>query len=747
MNGEDAAAPPPPEAPPPASADPPNTDPAAPRSNDPASNPLGSNARSASETYWRGRRSLRVDGPAAIIDDAVIGEMQVGDRFNVFVGRGLALTSGSVRTEMLDWVRNRYVEVPGYDRMLAELRDRQIIVLRGQPGTGRATTALHLLDVVAQGKVFRLDVGDELKSFGDKDFEPERGYVAELSRSATRSMNEQHLDTLRDLLKKKSCFCVLIADGDVHRHGGYVLLCPPPDQTALLERHTVCELMRDGGEARKDRLLELAATPPLRDALGPRPRPVETARMATLLARHGRGELSLREVEKHAAGFVHQQVAEWFMDARGTRRQDDVEEAMRLTSFRIALAVFNTSPYNLVADTADKLAKGFSASIAPHRTPRTPLFADDQQNRLPAARAHMVDGFQAFNQARVPVRLVEFEDDRFPVIVLRHLWEHHHTMRTTVVGWLKELSEDRRNAIWIRAAQAAGLLCALDFPYAFTQLIDPMVTAESAPHQLRFAAIALDQAAEDKKVQPIIDEWLLYWRRAGTREERWTAAATLGYEHGSRSIERTLDELRVLGTPSERQDALGTDDDISLVNVASHSVSQLFAFGEVQTVLDRLQQWIGSDRRSLRQLALWTVLHMTDLHGFDLELRVIAAGRRPPLPRHYERWPLLLALQERDQRLTERFAVLLRCTLRARDGDWVAKKFLGRWIRAGERDPDCLVALEHFLPTLVETKSDRCRLEHLINRMRKDWSDPLHDEVANRLERLLRPVLRWEKML
>ncbi|WP_344680556.1 hypothetical protein [Saccharopolyspora taberi] len=683
-----------------------------------------------------------MDGPAAVVTDADIRDMQIGDRYEVFIGQRLALTSGSVREEILEWVRDRYVAVHNYTRLMETLCDRRLVVIHGLPGTGRATTALRLLDEVASGKVFRLDLGKDLKSLSERDFDQDTGYVVELPLPAERTLTEANLDKLRDNLVKRSAFCVLISQGKRLRPddlGGYAHACEAPDADELLARHISREVRPDDEDGLEDRLLELAAGARVRDALGPAPRPAEIARMAGLLVQHGRADITLEEVERQGSLFVHHQVAEWFAEVRELRSETDLAEALRLAAFRISLAVFDGTPYHIIAEAGGKLAQHFLKTVNPYRDQRGSLFADDQNNRLPAARARVVGGYAAFGHVRISVHLAEYQDERFPVAVLRYVWENHHNMRDAMVEWLEQLSKDLRASVWIRAAQASGLLLALDFTYAFTKLIDPLIDEPEEGYEERqrmFAAVALDQAARDSRVRAAVEERLRTWRRRGEPSRRWTAAATLGYNLGRRAINTSLEELRILGTPAERRSALDEDDDEhGLANVASYSLSKLFAFGEMRSVLDCLATWIRSERSSLRWLALLTIVHIVALRGYDLRLLTLSASHEhPPLPASRDRWPLLLALREQDEQLTESFADLLRRALRCRGGNWIARELLGRWIRAAERDADCLDALAEFLPHLVSDDGDLRRLLYLLTRMRRDWSDPLPDDVATRLE-------------
>lgn len=710
--------------------------------------PHGADRRAFGEAYGRG--IFRTDGPMAFLRESKVRKQHIGDVYNFYGGTRAAVRSGTIRDDYLARIRTRYVMVPGYEVMYRILSDRRLLVLYGQPGTGRLTTAVHLLDELSPGRVARFDDGQDLTVLTVADFEEKRGYIAV---NEAASLTEALLDKLRDLVQARNCYCVVITELDqfkVHGLGGYALEYEPPDGSVLLERCIGAEVGTDDETDVEDLLRELAATPRLRAALGPAPRPAETAEMARLLVEFQHGKLTLEQVETQAAELVQRQVVEWFASLANARSSDLLKEALRLAAFRIALAVFNKSPYHIVAEAGVGLADGFIRTVSTTTSSsHSSLFSDDQARRLPSSRAEIVDGQAAFGQFGIPVGLAKYSDDRFPVVLLSYVWQHHHNLRAAMVDWLLNLSKDPRPTIWVRAAQATGLLCSLDFHFTYTRMISSAATARGRKRIRRrlFAAVALDQAARDERITRAISDRLKYWRRHGSEAQKWTAAAAFGYDLGRLSIDSTLEELRVLGTPTEQQATFDERNDRDLILISGYSLANLLAFGEVEPILRQLTVWITSERQSVRELAWWAVWYLIGLHGFDLNQSRMSAGRveRPPLPPSREGWPLLLALQDEKPALTEHIANLLWWHLRGRRADLVAKHLFGPWIRAGERDTECLHALIRFVPHLVHDDVDASRLRYLVTRLRRDWSDPLKDEAATLLEAAIHPTAPREE--
>jgi hypothetical protein len=714
------------------------------------SNPLGDEQRGFSNAFWQGQRFMSPEmsggGPSAHIGRADIRDLQIGNRTEIFIGHSVAATPGSVRDDVLDWVRSRYVEVPGYDDMAAILRDRRVLLLRGHPGTGRFTTGLHLLDEVASARLFRTDGKKAVSEPKKRDFPEEHaGYVAELSREDGVAVTEEQLDKLRDVMAARSAFCVLISDTDsrdVALFGGYAASYEPPDPDALLRRHAEEEVLPGDPPELEQRLTELRAADWVAKALGPRPRPMEVVRVAIRLAEHARGAMSRAEVEAEAAEAVRFQVSEWFAPLQAMKAGAEHDEAFQLAAFRIALAVLNESPYPMVAQAARQLGLKLIRASADKETKHASLFSDDHASRLPALRAEMCAGWTTFGTVRLSMELLAFHDGRYPQAILRYVWKNHQGMAGIVVEWLRELCAHVRPVVWVRAAQAVGFLGSLDFGEIFTNAIHPAAQSDDEEdfvaswYTRTAAAVALDQAAQhDETLSAAIHERLRSWRRTGSFAERWTAAATYGFVLGGRKVDDSLTALRVLGTPTERRQALADDelDDRALVVIAGLSIAKLFAFGESEAVLDRLETWIADRRISLRSLALSAIRQLATLYGFELDHPAIGAGRdASTVPERMKRWPLLLSVHVRNPELTMRIATLVRELLR-REGDQIAKQTLGKWIRQSERNAELLEVLADFIPHIVRDRADEQRLVYLLDRLTKDWAEPLRDDVADRL--------------
>ncbi len=90
---------------------------------------------------------------------------------------------GPVRREVITELISRYVPVTGYETFVKRLSNDGRLVLRGAPGTGRATTGLRLLAKLADN-VARFSPDTDLRALTAADLQPRSGYLLELNLSA-----------------------------------------------------------------------------------------------------------------------------------------------------------------------------------------------------------------------------------------------------------------------------------------------------------------------------------------------------------------------------------------------------------------------------------------------------------------------------------------------------------------------------------------------------------------------------------
>jgi len=738
--------------------------------NEPAGGGLSANSsdafdESGLDAYAAGRRVLSPDAAVTVMS-ARDAHISIHPHLVVGGGRAVAPGPGPVRPELLETVCDRYVKVPEYEDIEAGLRARHLVVLVGPAGTGRTTTALHLLDAVSGGKVSRLD-GSQVQP---EQIEPERGYLGELIRRR-EDPTPVEADRLADAFERQGAFCVLVATSDPavrSAYAAYVATCSAPDLSAMLRTHVEAGIGPDDDEDVVEHLMTLAGSARFRTALGPAPRPHEVATSAGLLIAHGRRELTEEQLITQVAGLLDDQIAEWFSILRGTSYGERAERVRRLTALRIAAAVFDGMPHHVTTVAAEALAgwmaqppplvDGRGAEPAGLPAARTAPPMVDAEDELQVSRLQVEQSTVRVHGGRkVAASILQFHDPRTPVALLRFVWDHHMWLRRPMVAWLESLGRDPRKAVRVRAAQAAGLLCSFDFSHTFYALVQPAATArvrrqddaasstlddeseESTNRRREFAAGALDHAARDPEMAEVATRVLQRWRRERDVAQQWTAAATWGLDLGRSDLDKALEELRIIGTPQERFDLDDDDAEWGLIFVAGLSLAKLFARGAHRAVIELLEDWLGRRRQSLTLLSVQAVLLMADLRVSAVDPSGSADGSDEAILVGEQSgsrgtWPVLLALHDSEPDLAERTAALLRAALRSPWGGTVTD-VLGRWFVLARSDAGALTAIEEMLPLLVRDSADAIRMRRLVQRRQASWTDPLDAAIAVRLIR------------
>jgi hypothetical protein len=699
-------------------------------SGDPLADALGGASARAGESqaYQSWIRTVRASGAAAFVGGGHIGVLNITTVSGADNRRGQA--PGPVRSEVIAELTGRYALVADYQTLVKRLTDTRLLVLRGAPRTGRTTTGVRLLAKLTD-TVARFGPDTDLRALTAADFEPQSGYLQELSAGpGSRLPTPDQVDRLRDYLAERECYLVLIAPHDIRYRDsfeGCIADCPLPDPQEVFRRAIEYEISRRPGQEELLRQLAANAAP---DASGGPQTPAEVHwlvahLMSTSGTEHAPADLSL--LNSDLAGRY---VSTWFEPLAGLPATSEGDEPIRLAAFRIALAVLNDSPFDLVAEAAEDLTEQILIVRSPRRTPGRPVFARHREDYAANSRASIRPGSVKFITATAPASLIAYDDDRLPLAVLRHVWAVHN-LREPLLSWLEDLNDDPRPLVYVRAALAIGLLTAWDFSYTFHKRIEPWASSAETPRRRWTAAVALDEASRNDQVRPVVREILEDWCEKGTFEQRWTGVIALGYDLGLRDPDKTLKELRKLGCWKDGK----------LVKMASWAVARIFVLGGIKPVTKALGNWLDDDRRDVRWLGLVAVWRIADMTVGRLEeqfeLIATTAGGRWTRLADRGRWPLLVALADEDPRLLDPFADLVWQLTRSVRTEQAAAKTLKRWMRAGKKDPTCIGPVGRFLALLGDDDSDRARLLYIVRSLRRDRDEPLPAIIADRLEQAI----------
>lgn len=304
--------------------------------------------------------------------------------------------------------------------------------------------------------------------------------------------------------------------------------------------------------------------------------------------------------------------------------------------------------------------------------------------------------------------------------MLTEIWDRHFPVRAPIVRWLRLLADDPRPQVWMRAAVAAGELCARDFDHGYAELIRPLAEA-ATPRRRIFAATTLDQAAghasHRKAVRKLVDDWSRY----GTKALRWTAAMALGYGNAADTTEDALDALA----------RIGVRDDGEQLAVASFNAVRLLALPDGAKVLRRMADWTHHKRAEYQDLGLVTSVRLA-VTSVD---EVLSDEPDSPLADRAD-WPLPLALAVSRPELVVPMADLMWSALNTARSKDVALDALESLLRSavrGDGTEGTRPGLAALLPALATEENDRRRLDWLLRRMMNDPEDPLPDAQARTL--------------
>lgn len=695
---------------------------------DPLANAFGipsSRTAGQGQAFRSWMQSVQASGAAAFVGGGTIGVLNITAPPGAYERRGQA--PGPVRAEVITELINKYAPVPDYEKLMDQLSTARLLVLRGAPGTGRTTTGLRLLAKLTD-TVARFSPDTDIRGLTAPAFEENGGYLQELTPgSRVTPPTADQVDLLRDYLAERESYLVLIAPYDIRYRDsfdGCTADCQLPEPREVFRQAVEYEV---GRQPDKEQLLrQIAADDQFDNTAGPQT-PAEVQWLVAHLLSTGITKRSAADLDLLYSDLAARYVSAWFEPLARLPVTAEGDEPVRLAAFRIALAVLNDCPVNVVAEAAEDLAVRILKARSPRRMPDRPVFARHREDYVANSRASVKRGWVRYSDATIPVSMAAYDDARLPLAVLRQAWAAHN-LRDPLLSWLESLSDDPRPLVYVPVTLTIGLLTSWDFTFTFHERIELWAASEDSGRRWN-AAVALNVASRSDEVRPVVHAVLESWREHGEFAQRWTAAVALGYDLGLENPGKALNELRKLGCWKDGE----------LAQEASLAAAGIFVLGGVRPVMDKLSGWLDDDRRDVRYLGLNTVqilAYMKVSSAEDFELTAMRTGLWTRLANR-SRWPLLVALADEDPALLEPLADLVWQLTRSARAQAASASSLKRWMRAGQKAPACIGAVGRFLALLGDEDSDRARLLHLVRLLRRDRDEPLPAVIADRLERAI----------
>lgn len=230
------------------------------RTRDPLAEEQGEEEPTDAAAATRARRSgqkLLTSGRDLIgIDRSDVDRLHIGD-INIGLDArrsGLSMRGGPVPEEELLRIRRTHIEPEGYVRLRRALEARRLLVLGGAPGTGRASTALALLEEVTREgeggqnseRVRRADPEQGVRELATQVVDGEgghlrgTGYLLEpaLDRPGTLPPDGMDLDQLASALAQQGSYAVVVVSVGSAANpllaGRYGAICPPAPTRELV---------------------------------------------------------------------------------------------------------------------------------------------------------------------------------------------------------------------------------------------------------------------------------------------------------------------------------------------------------------------------------------------------------------------------------------------------------------------------------------------------------------------------------
>ncbi|WP_194895400.1 hypothetical protein [Catenulispora pinisilvae] len=685
----------------------------------------------ASHAYESFQRGVSAAGPVGVIGGATIsGGLHIHAAGSVRGTRAF----GPVRTDLLAEIISWYAAAPHDAEIRSTLRERHVVVIRGVQGSGRSTTALKLLSEFAPGQVEWLTVDSGLDDVTDARIKPGHGYLGDLG-STGRSLGEADLDRLSEDLRQREAYCVLLPPAGETGNCPAVYLrehAAPSQGTVLDQRiEAVRSQPRRVEPEAHATLTELSRDRELWALLGSDPGPAEEAWLAELITRLVAGECDRQSALGAWSELIDQRIGEWLTDLPQGVDLHRHRAAVGEFAFRLSLAVLNGSPANLVAEAGERLAWELYTTANPRLTPGRNVFTQLDDDRMARSRATLRDGAITVGDSSAPTRLLNYRDDRLPVRLLAAVWGSRPNLRRPILHWLQDLSQDRRPDVWMRAALAIGLVTSWDFAYCYHEAIEAWAGSESAKQRL-VAAAALNQAARDESTGAAVATVLRTWARGDKPELMWTATVAFGYGDGASDLSTVLRLLRRVGVWEEGRLAL----------IVSKSVSDLFARGGFEQVLEALDGWIDDPRADEHILGLLTVLRLGDLRVRQIpsidDLPLGGQAKAALADPVRADWPLIVAVAQYGASVGRK---LVECVWQALSSSLVGSAMrdeIGDWIRAADKSPELLLPLGGFLRGLIDDEDDEARLLDLVDMLAADPDEPLPLRTAHAVRAAVR---------
>ncbi|MGW3343565.1 hypothetical protein ACWDA3_09660 [Nonomuraea rubra] len=449
-----------------------------------------------------------------------------------------------------------FVETASQRELVTRLTNRSVALLRGEPHSGRSTTALSAL--LEMGLTCRILGAKDLRKVRPSDLLARHGYLLRADDATWHRHPETVVDQLRAVAGASGAVIVALVPAGCAVTKSVVPHEPPAALDVFQKwiAHLAAELVDDLQEHLGHLHEHIAGC-----------RPAEAVEMAHQFAEGYRQGKALTEMigDLPYAALTELEENLGLEDAPSLARP-----------FLISGSVLFGLPEAVVSDAALALAARIRQEEQKEDDPdeERPLQVWERLSQwIGYSRLSEAEGGRGGQGRRIDVR------PGLAGLLLPALWARLPAIRPVLYDWLAELvvADDWR--VQVKAADAIGKLATCDYEVIDKRFFKPWSGERS---KARVLTRALESAAlADRDVEALVRRTLKGWAN-GTYNQRLAAALSYGSAIGVRSPDEAL---RAFHTIAVATNHLGTCDDVA------RSVAEIYTVSTAQRVLGELARW------------------------------------------------------------------------------------------------------------------------------------------------------------
>ena len=564
-------------------------------------------------TFFGGRTSF--SGPASMSGPAA------GRDVNIYhFGRSAqaTLSAGKVGLERLSQVREVHVAGATYSKAITLLSEEHLLVLRGADGSGRHTSALHMLTQLVGDHVHVIDAQTVTTIGEENTLNDDCGYVAEISAG---ELSHAYLAALAARLQEQNARLILITSHELpiesEGHSRFVTEHISPDCQEVLRRH----IRRDTRRAL--RAEQILANPQIQAACANIAPAGSAADLAAKILDVTETDNPAEQVIVFLDQIRRQRVRQIIHRSSGENRRARVEALCR-GALLISLAVFADMSYVDATAAAEKLADRFITTELAGLGRE--IFLTRREYLLSQMDFAVISGQVNRRWGMAVTERVKFRDPAFRVAIFDELWQEYDRSLLLLLNWLRDLAVTAPSPeVRVRSAQVIGTLAVREFAFFCDQVLLGWAGSANVRAQ-EAAATVLETVAVAGKMRDQMNELLTEWCHDGSVRLQQTAILAMGTRLSEYALASTLSNLRDLALRSTGKSAE------SMREAVRRAVSELYSGLDKRQVVLTLATWATSNDPASRQLArrcMSLLVHFTDPSGRPSLL--VACAEHPKL--------------------------------------------------------------------------------------------------------------------